>query len=64
MSKENHPNIHAVQVTTDLIQSIENNFRGKAGEHKKEVMSRIDNMIIVDFIANLSSEIDKICERL
>lgn len=64
MSKENHPNIHAVQVTTDLILSIKNNLRGKAGEHEKEIMSKIDNMIIVDFIADLSLEIDKICERL
>lgn len=63
MSKEDHPNIHAVQVTTDLILSIKNNLRGKAGEHKKEIMSKIDNMIIVDFMADLSTEIDRLCNR-
>ena len=64
MSKEAHPNIHAVKVTTELIESIKNNLRGKACEHKKEIMSKIDNMILVDFIADLSLEIDKICEKL
>lgn len=63
MSKENHPNIHAIQVTVELIESIKNNLRGKADKHKKEVMSKIDNMIIVDFMADLSTEIDKICDK-
>lgn len=65
MSKEDHPNIHAVKVTLELIDSVNNNLRGEAGKHKMEVMSKIhDSMILVDFMADLSTEIDKICEKL
>lgn len=65
MSIEEHPNIHAVQVTLNLIDSIDNNLRGKAGVHKMEVMSKIhDSRILVNFMADLSTEIDKICERI
>ena len=45
MSKENHPNIHAVQVTTDLIASIKDNLRGKAGKHKKELQLLTRNIL-------------------
>lgn len=65
MSKENHPNIHAVKVTIELINSINSNLRGDAGKHKMEVMSKIfSSKTVVDFVADLSLEIDDICDGL
>lgn len=65
MSIENHPNIHAVKVTMELINSISSNLRGNASEHKMEVISKIlSSRTVVDFVADLSGEIDEICDCL
>ena len=68
MNKEVHPNMQAVQVTMDILESIKNNLRGKAGKHpmKGKIMSKIHNDIgeggIVEFVAELSTKIDNIVD--
>ena len=64
MSLENHPNIHAVQFTMDILESIKKNLRGIAGDdprYSSEVMRRInDDQEIVEFVADISTRIDDI----
>ena len=63
MSEELHPNINAVGLTTDIISSIEKWLRNEGKELGKEVLSN-DNIkqYIIDFSANISTEIDNIVE--
>lgn len=63
MSEENHPNIHAVGFTVDLLNSIKKRLRNKGETYKKDIMSDEDiKEKIIDFIADISSTIDEIVE--
>jgi hypothetical protein len=62
MSKERHPNIQAVAVTTDLFYSVIENLRGPAGEDlKKNGLGNFEFIKnnITRFVAELSAELDK-----
>jgi len=56
MSKKNHPNIHAVQLSCDVIKSIRNNLRGNA-KGRPLTISILDEDII-DFITTVSIKLD------
>ena len=58
MSKENHPNIQAVAVAVDIVESIRKNLRGDAANEELSVMTLIDKDI-VDFITNISIKLDE-----
>ena len=64
MNKEAHPNIHAVGLTTDIIQSIDNRLRGDGDDYKKIIMGNkgIRNKI-TDFVVDISIVIDEIVEE-
>lgn len=64
MSKEAHPNIHAVGLTVDIIQSVDNRLRGDGGDYKKIIMGNKDiNKKITDFVVDISVKIDEIMEE-
>ena len=58
MSKENHPNIQAVAVAVDIVESIRKNLRGDAANEELSVMTLIDKDI-ADFITNISIKLDE-----
>jgi len=58
MSIENSPNIQAVELTVDIIESYVSNLRGKAAEDKPKAL-RILTSKIVKFVTNLSEELDQ-----
>lgn len=66
MSMEVHPNIHAVQFTMDILESIKNNLRGKAAKQpmKGDVMRAVHgdqgSNIVVNFAAEMSTLVDDI----
>ena len=63
MSKANHPNIHAVNLTVDVWESIQKHLRGDAIKNEKiksKVLKKIHNSgIMVKFVAQLSTYIDE-----
>lgn len=61
MNKEAHPNIQAVAVTSDLIESIRKNLRGGAKGIENDVMEKLEPDI-VDTIVKISTRIDEIVE--
>lgn len=64
MSKENHPNIQAVALTCDIINSVKKHLRGKGKEHEIFVMSDGDiGNKICDFVVDISTTIDKLVEN-
>jgi hypothetical protein len=73
MSEENHPNIQAVQLTMDIMESIKKNLRGRAEDPRmsSKVMHRIRAIKsgtcsneIVDFVADISTLIDNVIEGI
>jgi len=65
MSVENHPNIHAVGLTVDIIQAIDNRLRRDGDDYKKIIMG--NNEIgekIADFVVDISTKIDEIVEEM
>ena len=73
LSLENDPNIHAVQLTMDIMESIKKNLRGKAADPKmssrvmqkvNEIKSGIGSNDIVEFVANTSILIDNVVEGI
>lgn len=63
MSIENHPNIQAVAVTADIIESIRTNLRGKGPDIKNEITGdKIINNLLVGFIVDVSTRIDELVE--
>jgi hypothetical protein len=66
MSIEVHPNIHAVQFTMDILESIKNNLRGKAAKQpmKGDVMRAVHgdqgSNIVVNFAAEMSTMVDDV----
>ena len=64
MSKEAHPNIHAVGLTVDIIQSIGDRLRGDGDDYKKIIMGNKEiGEKITDFVVNISIKIDEIVEE-
>lgn len=61
MNKEAHPNIQAVAVTADLIESIRRNLRGDAEGKENEVMEKLETDI-VEAMVKISTRIDEIVE--
>jgi len=68
LSKENHPNIQAVQLTMDILQSIKKNLRGRAKDPRmsNKVMQKVneikcsigsnDSNDLIEFVANTLKE--------
>ena len=73
MSLENDPNIHAVQLTMDIMESIKKNLRGKADDPQMsskvmkkvlEVKHGIGSNDVVEFVANISTLIDDVVDGI
>ena len=63
MSLEAHPNIHAVGLTMDIIQSIDNRLRGDGDDYKKIIMGNKEiGKKITDFVVDISIIVDEIVE--
>ena len=63
MSIKNHPNIQAIAVTADIIQSIRTHLRGKGPDIKNEITGdKIITDLLVDFVADVSTRIDELVE--
>ena len=58
MSKEAHPNIHAVGLTTDIIDAIGKRLRGKGRQYAGDMMNERIKKSITDFVVVVSTEID------
>jgi len=64
MSKEAHPNIHAVGLTVDIFRSIDNRLRGDGDNYKKIIMGNKElGKKITDFVVDISTKIDEIVEE-
>ena len=64
MSLEEHSNIHAVGLTMDIIQSIDNRLRGDGDDYKKIVMGNKEiGKKITDFVVDISIMVDEIVEE-
>ncbi len=64
MSIEAHPNIHAVGLTIDVIQSIDNRLRYDGDDCKKIIMGNKElEKKITDFVVDISVKIDEIVEE-
>ena len=63
MSLEAHPNINAVELTIDILQSIDKHLRGKGPNIKNEITGdKIINNLLVGFIVDVSTHIDELVE--
>ena len=61
MSLEEHPNIHAVGLTMDIIQAIDTRLRKDGNDYKKIVMGNKEiGKIITDFVVDISIMVDEI----
>jgi len=61
MNKEAHPNLHAVGLTTDILESISRRLRGGGTEKRGEILSDEDiKREIVGFVVAVSTRIDEI----
>lgn len=59
MSAENHPNIHAVGMTIDVVDSVLRRIRGKAAEVPfAEILKTLDQDI-QDFVVAISTKLDE-----
>jgi len=58
MSIENNPNIQAVGLTVDIVNSYMHNLRGKAAEDKPKALQILTSKI-VKFVTELSEELDQ-----
>jgi hypothetical protein len=73
LSEENHPNIQAVQLTMDILQSIKKNLRGRAKDPRmsNKVMQKVNEIKcgigsndLIEFVANTSTLIDNVVEGI
>lgn len=63
MSIENHPNIHAVWFTLNINDAMVKHLRGDANQFLNEIVGNEElKMLLVDFVANVSTKIDEIVE--
>jgi len=63
MSKEDHPNINAVWFAMKINDSMVECLRGDAGKLLFEILGDEElKVMLVDFVANASTRIDKIVE--
>lgn len=58
MSKKTHPNIHAVGLTTDIIDAIGKRLRGKGRQYASDMRNERIKILITDFVVDVSTEID------
>ena len=64
MSIEAHPNIHAVGLTMDIFEVIDNRLRGDGDDYKKKIMGNNEiGKKIRDFVVDISIKIDEIVEE-
>jgi len=64
MSLEAHPNIHAVGLTMDVIQSIDDRLRYDGDDCRKIIMADKElEKKIRDFVVDISVKIDEIVEE-
>ena len=64
MSLEAHPNIHAVGLTVDIIQSIDNRLRQDGDDYKRIIVGNKEiGKKITDFVVDISIKIDEIVEE-
>ena len=66
MSTRNHPNIHAVGLAMDMLESIRKNLRGHADERIKDMGDVISLLRgdIEEFIIGISTKLDKNYKKL
>lgn len=60
MSKENHPNFHALKFTSDIVRSFFESLRGKADKNSlaEEAWNNIKYKII-DFVSEIETIVDE-----
>ena len=60
MSVENHPNLHAVGFTVDIIDAFQKRLRGNAKAAKmQESLAVLTDELLTEFVTKLSEDLDK-----
>ena len=62
MSIENHPNIHAVGFTVDIIESFQARLRGEAAKDQQRAFEVL-NTKIVTFVSDISEDLDRMFDE-
>lgn len=58
MSKQNRPNLHAVGLLTDILTSVENRVRGKAGLAEKSEVLMLISEEVMSFVEKVDAKLN------